>query len=855
MHLLNDVSPCPDPTLSYSSEPKSIQVIQKNQFEKIHVKTCLMEVTRLIMHCGMFSHSSMVSRGLYTYLHKTGRDGCLGIHEHQEYRGFYGHVFSGLTPNSTSGGTITIAGGVSMDGKCTGTSYTDNGITWDDVVVTASVKITVQDYEANLKLDQDEISLRGGVTCSFLTGYCIDAVIGETVWNPVALPDCDKYSVIFCGRGHIIRQVNDPQATSYLVVEQGDKVFALSLMKPDAVCGMRVWQTEHPKLLVTETEPELISRNWKQQVTTENIDLTVYINSKFLYMEQSLKTSIDRAYAYTIHRRCLLRREILKNRLVLAPLSPNVVSTLVKGQLGFIGKVAGEALYILQCVPRVVEIRREKGCYMELPVKVDNESYFMSPVTRILQRYAEQIECSTLVPPLYNINNRWTSFSPHPGVGISPVTLTVDTEGHLPFNSIQSLGTGGLYTPQEIREAQQAMLFGFERTAISNILARKALGQPIESQGVSVLSMFTADEIEKLAETTLQKMWGWFSWIGNITSGMIGLYMIWRIFKWLLEVVINAIAIHRTHGWSFKLLASFWDSLTLWFLHLKHRKEVARHLDERIETSTIPLTNIVAENEPLTLMIQPIADHPWLINLTIATQEPHPLPGSWDVTWRETESKRWGIVVAQDFPIPLAFKCGNEYEIQAVRRSPQSITVDYTQTILYNQPCPEVSDTSFTNFLKYPVHTVPWILPVLLTFTALVFLLCCLLLGHMVKNSQQGKTHNDQNQNQGSTYHRCSSIAPDPEDPPNETTPTRVDVPYDVPHSPPRAVFTLLPHFTPEKAIEAIDILAKLQPPPKHFHHRCRCVKRLPKIVEEVHYAIIGECKEVSVCKSDRVRE
>ncbi|KXZ75587.1 hypothetical protein TcasGA2_TC031911 [Tribolium castaneum] len=56
-------------------------------------------------------------------------------------------------------------------------------------------------------------------------------------------------------------------------------------MKPDAVCGMRVWQTEHPKLLVTETEPELISRNWKQQVTTENIDLTAYINSKFLYME------------------------------------------------------------------------------------------------------------------------------------------------------------------------------------------------------------------------------------------------------------------------------------------------------------------------------------------------------------------------------------------------------------------------------------------------------------------------------------------------------------------------------------------------------------------------------------------
>ncbi|EFA13278.2 hypothetical protein TcasGA2_TC004256 [Tribolium castaneum] len=367
-------------------------------------------------------------------------------------------------------------------------------------------------------------------------------------------------------------------------------------------------------------------------------------------------------------------------------------------------------------------------------------------------------------------------------------------------------------------------------------------GQPIESQGDSVLSMFTADEIEKLAETTIQKMWGWFSWIGNITSGMIGLYMIWRVFKLLLEVVINAIAIHRTHGWSFKLLASFWDSLTLWFLHLKHRKEVARHLDERIETSAIPLTNIVAENEPLTLS----KSEPYLDALHSRNIYPE---------LNASSSRNMGHCGYARFPHTTRFQMWKQIRDPG---SEKKFSIHYSrlyETILYNQPCPEVSDTSFTNFLKYPIPTVPWILPVLLTLTALVFLLCFLLLGHMVKNSRQGKTHNDQNQNQGSTYHRCSSIAPDPEDPPNETTSTRVDVPYDVPHSPPRAVFTLLPHFTPEKAIEAIDILAKLQPPPKHSHHRCQCVKRLPKIVEEVHYANIGECKEVSVCKSDRVRE
>ncbi|EFA11817.1 hypothetical protein TcasGA2_TC016419 [Tribolium castaneum] len=59
-----------------------------------------------------------------------------------------------------------------------------------------------------------------------------------------------------------------------------------------------------------------------------------------------------------------------------------------------------------------------------------------------------------------------------------------------------------------------------------------------------------------------------------------------------------------------------------------------------------------------------------------------------------------------------------------------------------------------------------------------------------------------------------------------------------------------------EKALEATDILATLRPPTKRFNRRCRCVQRLPEIVkEETHYVNIIECKELSVCKSDPVRE
>ncbi|XP_044261172.1 uncharacterized protein LOC123009115 [Tribolium madens] len=156
-----------------------------------------------------------------------------------------------------------------------------------------------------------------------------------------------------------------------------------------------------------------------------------------------------------------------------------------------------------------------------------------------------------------------------------------------------------VFSTSDVKEHLQRLRDVFDRMRQANLKLKptkcnflmkeaKYLGHiiSVDSQGVSVLSMFNTEEMEKLAESTIAKMWGWLSWIGNITSGMIGLYIVWRVLKWILEVVINAITIHQTHGWSFKLLASFWDSLTLWFLHLKHKKEVAKNLTQQTPTRT-----------------------------------------------------------------------------------------------------------------------------------------------------------------------------------------------------------------------------------------------------------------------------
>jgi hypothetical protein len=93
----------------------------------------------------------------------------------------------------------------------------------------------------------------------------------------------------------------------------------------------------------------------------------------------------------------------------------------------------------MKCLPIMVEIRREENCYLELPVTAYNRSVFMSPSTRILQEHAQQIECNTIMPAMYYLEDKWIGFDPYPTIGITPQELKVDSEEPFVFKTIQSL--------------------------------------------------------------------------------------------------------------------------------------------------------------------------------------------------------------------------------------------------------------------------------------------------------------------------------------------------------------------------------------------------------------------------------
>lgn len=581
------MAPCPDLKEDYTEDEKLVQVLQRNTFSRIHVFSCLVEITRNVFRCGMFSHISLLPSGLLSYVLDLSAEDCRILQRTRALNLYGTHLITGLQANASTTQSVTLAGKIGTDGSCESSSFSQFGETFETAVVQASVKVTLNDYETLLKLEENSVSLRNNLNCQLSKGYCVDSVLGMSVWDINQAVSCSEndISVLYEGIASFITVKNPSSDTTsrYVVVEQLDHVFALQLQDKVGLCHQDLFSTEHPRLLVAIERSYGFKFTMNQPRLTENTNLLSYMNSKFLYVEVTFKQALNKLHKNAIHRRCLLHREILKNRLLLAPLSPNAVALLLQNEPGYIGSILGECLVVAKCTPRPATLRREKRCFKQLAVTVDNQSLFISPLTHILQKHAEQISCNEVSAPLYNIEGSWIGFNPGPQYHMQPKILIPDQEINLNFTPV-NLGKAGLYGYSEIQGLQDILLFGLERDVILNVLVRKMSNLSVDDQGISSALLFNEKDLEILASTTLSYLWQYLLNFGSVFSAIYGIYFIYRIIKYLLSMGLHALTLYNTIGVSWKLLASCCTPAALLVVqheHLKTRKEA-----EQTEQST-----------------------------------------------------------------------------------------------------------------------------------------------------------------------------------------------------------------------------------------------------------------------------
>lgn len=561
----------------------NIQLIQKSEIKLVETFQCLIKVHRTIHYCGMHSHLSAVQNGIATLINDVGEQNCRSIFKTKSFSLTNTKTISNLIINATTLRPITLIGKINVDGTCQGDSYTDFYGSWEQVVVQAEVSITLKHNYDLYNYKDNTIILKSGLQCNYIDGYCFDNEYGDTYWNFLTFNQCsdDFINVLYEGESTKLLLPNEQNKTfplsSYYVEHQGN-LFALRTIQKLNMCGFIIYQTEHPKLLIIEDQGQGFYFH-QHTIHPLNLDLFTYINAKFVYIEKHLKLQILSLHRDSILQRCKLENQIINSHLSLAFISPNDFAYMYMKSSGYTAQVMGEVIHIIKCQPVDVILRPVDKCYLELPVMVSNQSYFMTPRSHLLIKYGTEISCNELLASYYFISNTWYSFSPTKHIMIPPHDFGSVIEEQWKYIDIKHLATDGIYTQDELSQLRDHIMYPVEKHSIENIMVRSYMGLHPEYQSQKGSFLLTPYDMDSLTENISKKIWTYITNFGNISSGIFGLYMIYLIMKHILALVFNSISLYKTLGCGLHLLGSICTSLTHLILNINQKEKPTKVLN------------------------------------------------------------------------------------------------------------------------------------------------------------------------------------------------------------------------------------------------------------------------------------
>nr|QPL15382.1 glycoprotein [Hymenopteran chu-related virus OKIAV146] len=565
---LLDIQECDIPRTRINAEKIHAQLLQIKEYEEIEVKQCKIEITREINFCGMHSHNSAVLNGLANYILEVPREECDLIHRTGTTRIVSNAIIDGIKENHIQSHSLTLAGRIDADGSCKGVEYADSFGSWSNVVVQGIVKILIQKYKARINLNENKIFLRSGISYRATDKSCLDLEGGSTYWETLPKDFCghNEYDILF--EGPIDKIFNEDKTVIYSLTTN-EITFALARKGRKAVCGYEISLTEHPKLVILEAKNGEGFK--KKALKTINLDIFTYVNSKFVYIEKHLRYQIKQLYFDVLSQRCALEKQVLKNSLSLATQAPDEFAYNIMKGPGYMAVAAGEVAYILKCIPVEVSIRKTNECYSHLPVKYQDKELFMTPKTRILVKKGSQINCNSIIPPMYSVNNAWYKLLPNPVEAKKPEQLKPLTKQTWTYTNPESLAINGIYSQEDIRKLKEHIMFPAEKPAVLNTVAKGMTGQTTNYQGASITNLIDETTFAKILQSAGEKIWRNYMLFGTTTAGIMGLIIIIKIIKAIIDTVVHGYALHSAYGWSIYLIGAIWDSITNLLLHLSKK--------------------------------------------------------------------------------------------------------------------------------------------------------------------------------------------------------------------------------------------------------------------------------------------
>ncbi|XP_062702438.1 uncharacterized protein LOC134285524 [Aedes albopictus] len=589
-YSLLDVESCVPHMNNLSSSQVSIQVLQRNVRTTTRVFQCKVIIKRSIKHCGAFSHVSEYQYG-YSYIVKEfNSEECRKVHALGTVALTHDRLIHELKLNTTTHGETLIIGSLSGS-KCYGGTYSTPFYTWTNALVFYEYEISLFDYIAHVDIENDQISLRKGLYCPYSLGRCLDSEEGYLTWDMNLNKSCEdtEFEVIY--EGLVNKTMNSEPAVHlstaviYSTISES-QIFSIKTRKLTRICGYSGFTTDHPRILIIENS-NFKSPFSKKVESGKNLDLFTYFNSKITIVEHYIGQNLNDIYNMVMTEMCKLDRTIMETKLTLARLNPNeFVSSIMKGN-GYTAVVAGEVLHVLECKPVYVSPKASERCYQELPVNYNNITMYLAPVTRILQTRGTEIDCTPLLPVKFKFGSRWYTTDGRLRESTSPNKLSTNIVTSWNYTPLPNLMESGVYDSDNLVKMRNMIYEQGEKRAASAVVYKIMAGQHPNRQGFQFEAMISEKVLDNVFSKYWKKLISWTTWLGNLTSTAIGLYLIVRIIKFFVDTLIHGRILYDIYGFSWKLIASCWDSLTSLLSHKKFMEETKKFTKENDRTKDL----------------------------------------------------------------------------------------------------------------------------------------------------------------------------------------------------------------------------------------------------------------------------
>lgn len=593
-----------------------VQVIQQRKLQSTKVIQCSIFLERSIFHCGLGSHMSPVT-GSYDYTIKSlSYEQCLNMVATNVVELFPGQFVHKIQANVTTRGEIVTIGEISGS-TCDGATYVTPDYTWKDVVVKHKYEIRLYDYTGTVDTGKDQIQLRNGLKCKFSLGKCVDSLEGGITWSTQLPQSCltSDYAVVYSGIVNKTHSADNMTNTAIYSSIFGNNIFSIKGVGSATACGYPVVKTDHQKIYILELDdrPEIFNN---RHIENQELDLFTYFNSKITLLERHMESQLESMYQDLALEQCKLNQRLSLLQLTLAKMYPNDFANLLMGDSGYTAVVAGEVIYLIRCTAVPVKLNPVPRCYQEIPVLVNESPKFMSSITRIIQNTGTELECSTLLMSKFKFGNRWFTIDNGLRETNTPEDLRSQHQAHWQYTKLSDLMNSGIYDQTHLDKMRDVIYDNSLQRSASSYIHRALNGKsPSQSEYFDMSKLITRDVVENAVEKYWTRLVGTATYVGHITSAVLGFWVIWKVIKFAIDTIIHAKILYDIYGLGWQIIASLWDSLTTLMTHNRYgtsTKVSPRHDDVIYRPTSDDATDIeiVSSTEPLEPNLSPNSKQP-----------------------------------------------------------------------------------------------------------------------------------------------------------------------------------------------------------------------------------------------------